>query len=574
MLLLLLASSLALAGTPVTPLSWQGGLRPIEELPRLSVQGPDVKALLAEDLDRDALGLPPRYAVGRDLDVSPDRDGVWESLPDGRLLWRVRLAAQGATSLSFSARRAVLPPGTEVHLLDARGRDYRARPLLPRDVNRGELWTPIVRSDDLVVEVVLPAEARDRLVLDIDKLYVGYRRFGPPPPSSGACNIDVVCPEGDDWRDEIPSVAIIGTGGSTYCTGFMVNNTAEDQTPYFQTAHHCGITSRNAASFVAYWNYQSPTCGARGGGSLDQFQTGATVVADYASSDFTLLLLDDDPDPEFGVTWAGWDHSGDTPTSAVCVHHPSGDVKSISFEDDPLSITSYSSNGSPGNGTHLRVADWDDGTTEGGSSGAPLFDQDHHVVGQLHGGSAACSNNASDWFGFFSASWTGGGTSSSRLSDWLDPLGTGQETLDTLNPGAVGLQVTPGTDADLYGPAGGPWEPASASWTVENVGETTVTFEATVDVAWAQFDNSGTTLNPGQATTVTVTPDATAGGLAVGSHDAVVSFINTDTHEGDTTRTLTLHVGNTSVVQEWDMSTDPGWDLEGGWAWGQPSGRG
>jgi hypothetical protein len=99
-----------------------------------------------------------------------------------------------------------------------------------------------------------------------------------------------------------------------------------------------------------------------------------------------------------------------------------------------LSITSYGGNSVPGNGTHLRVSSWDEGTTEPGSSGCPLFDPDAHIVGQLHGGSADCGNALSDWFGLFSRSWSGGGSSTTRLSNWLDPCGTAPTTLDGKNP--------------------------------------------------------------------------------------------------------------------------------------------
>lgn len=63
------------------------------------------------------------------------------------------------------------------------------------------------------------------------------------------------------------------------------------------------------------------------------------------------------------------------------------------------------------------------GTTQPGSSGGPLFNQDHRVVGQLFGdrtpdGSSFCSRHRGD-YGRFDLSWTGGGTPQTRLSDWL-----------------------------------------------------------------------------------------------------------------------------------------------------------
>ena len=71
---------------------------------------------------------------------------------------------------------------------------------------------------------------------------------------------------------------------------------------------------------------------------------------------------------------------------------------------------------------------WEDGVTEPGSSGAPLFNSTHSVIGQLHGGNSSCDNpTGSDWYGKLSLSWTGNGNTYSRrrLIDWLDPYNTG-----------------------------------------------------------------------------------------------------------------------------------------------------
>jgi len=248
------------------------------------------------------------------------------------------------------------------------------------------------------------------------------------------CNVNVACPEGDEWRDQIRSVAMYTYSGSKQCTGVLVNNTAEDDTPYFLTANHCVSSPSQVASMIIYWNYQSSTCGGTYG-SKGQWQSGAILRATYSDSDFTLVQLDDEPSMVFDVYYAGWDRSDTAPAGAVTIHHPNGDMKKISFENNPLSVTSYLGSTSPGDGTHLRVVDWDLGTTESGSSGSPLFGPDKQVVGQLHGGYASCYNDESDWYGRFHTSWTGGGTASTRLSDWLDPNSISGMSLDGKDPG-------------------------------------------------------------------------------------------------------------------------------------------
>ena len=50
--------------------------------------------------------------------------------------------------------------------------------------------------------------------------------------------MDVICSDGLPWANEIKSVVRILTGG-TLCTGTLVNNTAQDGTPYVLTAEHC-----------------------------------------------------------------------------------------------------------------------------------------------------------------------------------------------------------------------------------------------------------------------------------------------------------------------------------------------
>jgi PKD repeat protein len=116
------------------------------------------------------------------------------------------------------------------------------------------------------------------------------------------------------------------------------------------------------------------------------------------------------------------------------IHHPSGDIKKICLDSNALSAATWSS------AQCWRVANWDLGVTEPGSSGSPLFDRNKRVVGQLYGGSAACSgtndNNQPDYYGRFSVSWTGGGTNSTRLSNWLDPTNTGATVVDGYNPNA------------------------------------------------------------------------------------------------------------------------------------------
>jgi hypothetical protein len=126
-------------------------------------------------------------------------------------------------------------------------------------------------------------------------------------------------------------------------------------------------------------------------------------------------------------------------TSATCIHHPSGDLKKISFENNAVPQGTWSG------AQTWEVQQWDDGITEGGSSGSPLFDQNHRIIGQLFGGASACNgsteNGQGDSYGRFGVSWDAGSSASSRLKEWLDPGNTGTLILDGYPTGSVAVQL-------------------------------------------------------------------------------------------------------------------------------------
>jgi hypothetical protein len=436
------------------------GSRPLHEVEKRTLPRVDHGALLAEDAAHAGPGVPMRFAQPQAVSYAPGSSGSWEVLDDGSHLWRLWIHSPGALSLNFGFTRYRMPEGGSLVIYTPDGRELMGPFTAADNEIHGELWTPILPGDQAVLEARLPAGAGPGLELELTAVNHGYRALGTID-KSGSCNVDVACPEGNGWRDQIRSVGRIVISGSFLCTGFMVNNTAEDLTPYFMTADHCNLSTGNAASLVVYWNYVHPGCrppgspasGGNGGGNLNQSQSGASYLAGSAASDFTLVELDDMPPAASNVYWAGWDARQVNPSAAVAIHHPQGEEKRISFENDPTTTTTYLGGASPGDGSHIRVDDWDVGTTEGGSSGSPLFNPAGRVVGQLHGGFAACGNDLPDWYGRISTSWGLG------LSTFLDPVGGGAiRTLagrDASDPGGGGGGDGGGGGGDDGGGDGG-----------------------------------------------------------------------------------------------------------------------
>ena len=519
----------------------------------------DVAAIRAEDDVREAEGQPPRFAMTHDVNYTPASHGTWEQLDAQTLLWRLRLQAEGAAHINLGFTRYHMPEGGRLLVYAADFSDT-VRPFTHADnAAHGELWTPPVFGDDIVVEVVIPAAERSRLDLRLSAVNQGYRGFGDGPQTvvvSGSCNVDVVCPVGDPWDNEIPAIGVISTGGGTFCTGFMVNNVAQDLKPYFMTANHCGINSGNAASLVVFWNYQNSTCrpvgsaasGGPGDGLLNQFQTGSFFRSASSASDFTLVELDEAPNPAWNLSFAGWSRSSGESPSGACIHHPSTDEKRITFYSIPTTTTSYNNPAVPGDGTHVHVT-WSLGVTEPGSSGSPVFDVNHRVIGQLHGGPSACgAADLSDYYGRVSVSWNGGGTNATRLSNWLDPANTGAVAVDTISGG--GMSVTPGADVSHIGLVGGPFTNPTVTYTLSNPTPDPLDYSVALTSSFGILLNGGTapvtgTLSgPGGSVNVVATLGPAISGLAAGIYVESIVFEDL-TNLLTTARTHTVEVGQT-----------------------------
>jgi len=444
-------------GTPArnphhrAPASLSRHVKPLKYVDVIVPDEVNLAAVHSEDRKREQQGGPYRFAVRKPTRIDTATGGTWEQIDPKTMLWRLHVVSPGAASLSLGFTAYNMPPGGRIFIYSADGKQVLGPYTSKNNAAHHQLWTPLILSDDVVVELTIPVDETASLELTLGAINHGYREMPSPRYStfgladSGSCEINVACSQGDPWRDQIRSVAryyVSRDDGTFICTGALINNTSGDDVPYFLSAFHCfdeygdGILADPngaAASMVVYWNFQASDCNGTTAPE-DQTQTGAFFRAANQTTDFCLVELDEKPSEDFGVFYAGWDRSGDAPSSAAAIHHPQGDIKKIAIDYEPLSITSYIGTEVPGDGTHLRVTDWNEGTTEAGSSGCPLFDPAAHIVGQLHGGYAACGNTLSDWFGLLSMSWSGGASSDSRLSDWLDPCGIAPVSLDGKNP--------------------------------------------------------------------------------------------------------------------------------------------
>lgn len=388
--------------------------------------------------------IAPRFAFAQDVALNPRNSGVWWTLADGTRIWRLRIVAPGAYSVHLLYDRWRIPKHGELFLYDDRHEQVRGAFTSANNWSDYTNITGPIAGDAVTLEYVIRPDSRDAaqpLAQDDGELQIAqvchaYRNlFGRHERatdvygSSGACQVNVNCPEAADFADEKRGVAMIISGGTRWCSGTLLNNTRQDGTPYFLTADHC--LNGNQSNWLFVFNYESPGC-PNADGPTDQSIANATLVSHYPiapGTDFALLELSSPVPAAYNPYYCGWNRLDQSVTGISGISHPSGDIKK--FADDAGSTTSSGWTGNPP-GTHWHC-NFDIGGMEVGSSGSALFDQAGHLLGQLTGGYIACTLPDDSWYGKFARSWEGGGTSTNRLRNWLDPDSTGVTELNGMN---------------------------------------------------------------------------------------------------------------------------------------------
>ena len=350
-------------------------------------------------------GQPFRYGVSRKLEVQ-EHDGMWVNVPGGRI-WQVEVRSEGAENIMVKIENMNLPEGAEL-------RSYV--PNLPETVNgpytdegpcregSRSVWTLIEAVDSVVIEYFEPRGLAGigGLPFELTEVIHGYLPILKDGLASfaGSCHNEATCYA--DWEDVGDATAMVVFSGSL-CSGQLIATSNQDQTAYYLTAAHCISSSSVASGAQFIFKYERLNC--TGSTYNGVAANGSTLIDVYGNSDSTLLRINGSlPSTSF---WVGW--TTDTATTnlpVTCLHHPGGDRMKYS-------TGTINSNPVCGSSSGWFGVRWNDGVTEGGSSGSGAYrSSDQKLMGVLTCGSSSCSNtNGLDGYGRFYPAYNTGGFS-------------------------------------------------------------------------------------------------------------------------------------------------------------------
>ena len=385
---------------------------------------------LCDTAPRDQFALPMM------VDFLPGRDGNWAKA-GGMNIWRMGILSKEAFSLNA---RLHLEGETGEWKLFAynEARTSVQGPFSVADFTANNLNLAPIPGEKMIIEINTngrPEATSFRIVQvahDFRNFYKlstdGLRSIGTAEP----CEVDVACDR--LTGPEKNAICLITINGSLYCTANLVNNTSVNGDPYLLTAYHCVKSPSDAANTVFYFGYEKPVCGDN---SRTEGKTlyGAQFMAGDESLDFALLRLNREIPRSFQPYYAGWNRSATIGPGVSNIHHPSGDVKKITRDShSPLTGTFLPHTGDYAQNGFWHIEHWEQGVTEGGSSGSGLFDSGGRLIGTLTGGNSYCSRPYDDYFAKMNMAWNHYSLPEKSLASWLDPAQSGQTLLNGLDP--------------------------------------------------------------------------------------------------------------------------------------------
>ncbi|MDA3879011.1 MAG: hypothetical protein PF436_01365 [Prolixibacteraceae bacterium] len=374
------------------------------------------------------------FAHSFDVSFTPKNSGQTFEY-NGYRIWQLHVRSEGAKSLNLIFSKYHVPDGARLFLYNPAKTEILGAFTSKNNKPFRKLAVYPLPGDELLLQYEEPLDADFEGDLEIGN--INHDFFGVVSAKnswerrlSGECNIDVNCETTSGLDNQKRAVCRI-LSKDELGTATLINNTSNDGKPYLISAFHIYDSNERAEITIYDFNYESPFCTGIDGYD-NQSISGSTALASFDSLDFMLVELSAVPPASFRPYYIGWDLTNNRPSNTYTLHHPNGDTKKISHDEGVCDSMSFSR--SFLNNAHWKVYNWEAGTTEAGSSGACLFNNDKRVVGTLSGGYASCTNKSYDAFSRIDKMWDSYAAQNKQLKKWLDPLNSGTLILDGFDP--------------------------------------------------------------------------------------------------------------------------------------------
>lgn len=414
------------------------------EPPQIALQPLDLKKTYADDAAMPEQGRFAAPLAG--ISISPKTEGRWLDLPSGDRVWRCAIQSPKALGLILLFDEFRIPAGGRFFAYSADKSKVYGAYTEKSCTPSGKFMIGVLPGEKAVIEYFEPAVVKNQARIHLNRVDYVYDPAGNLSGDTAddfgqslGCNVNVNCTLGQNWQTEKKGAArilMVFSNGAGWCSGTLVANTGGSGDPYFLTAHHCQLigVSPEFDMWRFDFDYEAPTCANPGVEPTPKSVLGCQRIAYRSETDFMLLKINPIPS-NYGVYFNGWNRAAATNSlvpNSVFIHHPSGDIKKISKDNDAATIHPQTINWGAGFGTSPINTHWkvipEEGIYQPGSSGSPLFDPNKRIVGQLHGGNSDQCTVFNIYFGRFDLSWDQGPTTGARLKEWLDPGNTAAVT--------------------------------------------------------------------------------------------------------------------------------------------------
>jgi uncharacterized protein (TIGR03437 family) len=443
-----------------------------------------------------------RAPVGQSRDLSATPTGIWRRSASGKSYWIVSIKSTAAAGVRVHFMNFDLGAGQLwIHDGDPEHGQLFGPYTGKGPTDNGDFMTELVFQDTVWVEYV-PAGGEPVKDLPFSIAGVFHLWTSLEPAANTSCLLDESCYDGNaNLATFSKGVALLFIGNEA-CSGTLVNDISNSDTPYLLTAGHCILTASDAQDMLAVFAFKTGFCNGQANDPRSYPQVlGATLLArSLDSPDGGKTLIPDSPDFAFVrlanlpstpgtnvptlVTFMGWYTNPSNTERMNSISHPLALPQALA---DGNIVSSADPN--------FYAVYLSQGAVDHGSSGSGLANDSNHLAAVLssgpnepNGGTICDVSDRSFNYTRFSAIYP-------FISQWLNSAPQPQATVSPIALNLGNQQV---------GTAG-----AALAATLNNIGKGTLSISS-IQIQgqnaseFTQSSNCGSSLSAGSSCNISI----------------------------------------------------------------------